>query len=92
VRDYRRGARGDSSVKRRTVNADVSDRYGRPKWRTRRSDRRHGPLGQIDMHLLNARTTDAERNRMATSAAGLGLYGRIVTVFRQTVVVGTGER
>ena len=74
------------------MNAQVSDCYGRRKWRDRRGDRRNRPLGHIHVRLLDARTTDAEANRMSPSAAGLGLYGLVVTVFGQTVVVWTRKR
>jgi hypothetical protein len=92
VSDQRRGARGNSSVKWRTVNAYISDWNRRLNWSSRDHDRRSGQLCEIDVHLRHRCAGHADTDYVPTGVAGICLYCHVVIVYRCGVMAPVNER
>jgi hypothetical protein len=83
----RRGARGGSSVERRTVNSYVGERDRGPNWGARDGDRRPGQLGKINVRLRNASAAHTDTDRVSTRLARVGPQCRMVLIACLNVMV-----
>ena len=83
----RRGAGGDSSVERRTVNSYVGEWDCGPDCGARDGDRRPRQLGKIDVRLRDASAAHADGDRVSAGLARVGLPGRMILIACVSVMV-----
>jgi hypothetical protein len=89
VRNYRRGARGNSSIERWTVNAYVPGGYRGLTDRARSLGGRTRQLGKVDMDLRHVCAAHGDRDRVPTGVTRFGLDGRVIVGYGMVVPINS---